>query len=385
MKKVWDWVSPFGAFLGILFLNSSQFMIFKKMRIMDTENISAADSLGNGLYILLIAGSLILVMAILSDKNRLLKRLSGFLSGLIIVGLFFYSDYALANITLEKTEFSRISIGIGMWLSIISYASVIIKANEHEQNRMIRVLMLACPLVLIAVLLYTGRLNHLGIVMEYETYRLKFHVALIEHIYISLAVIGTGILIGVPLGYYTNRKRNAARIITPFVNITETIPAVSLIAIIMIPLAFLSNKFPVLMTIGISGFGLAAPFIALVLYAIFPIVHNTQAAFKMIDSEYFEIARSIGMTDRQIFRKIKLPLALPVILSGVRIAVVYSIAGATLAAFIGGGGLGTFILQNDSMDFVLLGTLPIITMTFLVDSILKFTINKLSHRKVVQS
>jgi osmoprotectant transport system permease protein len=385
MKKSWDWVSPFGALLGLLFLNSPNFMIFKKMRIMGTQDISAANSLGDSFYILLALNVILFTIALFSGKNKWLRRISALLAGLLIVGLFYFSDHALLNITLEKTAYSRMSIGIDMWLVIICYASVIIKANEHETSRFFRMFMICCPFVLLAVLLFSGKMDQLGIMMEYYTYKVKFLTALNQHVLISLLVIATGIAIGIPLGYLVNEKRHFENFFIPFINITETLPAISLIAIVMIPLSMLSNQFPLLKQIGISGFGIAAPFVALVFYAIFPIVHNTQAAFKMIRSEYIEIGRSLGMNSRQIFLQVKMPIALPVIMSGIRIAVVYSVSGVTLAAFIGGGGLGTFILQNDSMDFVLLGALPVIGITFIADSILQFIINRLNlKRGIVQ-
>ena len=152
-----------------------------------------------------------------------------------------------------------------------------------------------------------------------------------------------------------------------------------MIAILIIPLSALSNKYPVLANYGIMGFGMAPAFIALVFYALFPLVHNTRAAFKLVDDYYIEIAHALGMNRKRTFFTITLPMAFPTILSGIRIAAVYTFTGMVLAAFIGGGGLGFYMINSDSMDLILLGVIPMIIITFIVDNGLKWAVEKMSY------
>lgn len=385
VKKTWDWVSPVAALLSIVSFLMPQFMVFKKMRIVGTQSIPATEVFGNDLNLLMSITLIVFITSCFMNRSLYFSRISGLLAIFMIGAIFYFSGDALQNLPYDKTPYSRLSIGVGMWCCFLCYSTMIIKAAEYEINKHIGFIMCMAPIAIIIVLTMLGNLEHLGIVMEYKGYEEKFMKSVWQHSMISLGVIFFGILLGIPLGYLSSKSKKMESIIVPMINIIETVPTVSLITIVVIPLTIVSNKFPFLQQIGISGFGVTAPFIALVLYAIFPIIHNTIAAIRMINNEFIEVGKAIGMNKSQLFFKVKLPIAMPVMLAGIKISIVYSISGATLAAFIGGGGLGTFILQTDSMDFVLLGTLPIIGMTFLADTLLTFIIKKCSHTEVFQS
>ena len=163
--------------------------------------------------------------------------------------------------------------------------------------------------------------------IEYNTIRSQFWKALGVHIKFSLIIMAVSIVIGIPLGYAVNKRKLLETIVFSIMNLIETIPGISLIAILIIPLSALSNKYPVLANYGIMGFGMAPAFIALVFYALFPLVHNTRAAFKLVDDYYIEIAHALGMNRKRTFFTITLPMAFPTILSGIRIAAVYTFTG----------------------------------------------------------
>ena len=154
----------------------------------------------------------------------------------------------------------------------------------------------------------------------------------------------------------------------------ESVPALALISIMMFPLAFLSNNISVLKKWGISGIGAAPVFLALLVYALFQIVNTVYGALNMLDKNYIEAARGMGMTSRQIFTKVELPLILPIIISGIRVALVSTILGVIIGAYVGFGGLGMFIVQGTAgfaIDIVLLVTIPIMLMIFVFDYTLK--------------
>lgn len=122
--------------------------------------------------------------------------------------------------------------------------------------------------------------------------------------------------------------------------------------------------------LGTSGIGIAPALIALTLYSLLPLVRNTYAGLKNVDPSIIDSGRGMGMTPMQIFLMIELPLAVPIIMAGVRSAAVALVGLATIAAAIGGGGLGQFILQgiqNVSLDQILLGTIPAILLAALLD------------------
>jgi osmoprotectant transport system permease protein len=119
--------------------------------------------------------------------------------------------------------------------------------------------------------------------------------------------------------------------------------------------------------IGISGIGMAPALLALFLYSLLPVVANTVVGLAGVPAEANEAARGVGMTERQRLLKVELPLALPVMLTGIRIVLVQNIGMATIAALIGGGGFGVFVFQGigqTAMDLVLLGAMPTVALAF---------------------
>lgn len=166
-----------------------------------------------------------------------------------------------------------------------------------------------------------------------------------EHIYISFFAILLGIIVAVPAGIYLTRIPKFADRIISFVGILQTVPSLAILAFLM----------PFL------GVGTAPAIVALFIYSVLPILRNTYTGVKQVDSKLVEAGKGMGMNNRELIQKIELPIALPVIMSGIRFATVYLIGWATLAAFIGGGGLGDLIFDGLNLyqpELIILGTLP---------------------------
>lgn len=160
-----------------------------------------------------------------------------------------------------------------------------------------------------------------------------------EHIFLVFISTGFAVLAGVPLGILLTRVRALRAPILGFANIMQTVPSLALFGL-LIPIPF------------IGGIGARTAIIALALYALLPVIRNTVTGILGIDPKVNEAAVAIGMTGWQRLRSIELPLAAPVILTGIRVAVVISVGVATVAAAVGAGGLGTYIFrglrQNDN-------------------------------------
>lgn len=377
MNKKINYVTIGIAIIAIVTLFMPSFVLFKKMRIQTSAAITASTCWGRGYYIILAGTIAILVLNFF--KNVKVRYASGILCGCVMTLSLYLMSNALSWIPLEKTEYSRLSIGPSMWLWLVCLFCVIIKINEMLDNAWLQRLLYAIPLLSTGLLAVLGQLNGLAIMIEYNTIKKQFWSALGVHIKYSLLVMIVSIIIGIPLGYAVNKKPVLEKIVMSILNLIETIPGISFIAILIIPLSYLSNKYPVLADYGIMGFGITPAFIALVFYAIFPIVHNTRAAFRMVDQYYEEIAHALGMNKKKTFFQVQLPMAMPTILTGIRIATVYTITGMVLAAFIGGGGLGFYMINSDSMDLILLGVIPMIIITFVVDNGLKWVVQKMSY------
>ena len=141
----------------------------------------------------------------------------------------------------------------------------------------------------------------------------------------------------------------------------------------LVPLSGL-GQLQLFKAIGVSGIGWAPAFVALTLYTLLPIGRNTLTGFHSINRDVIQAAKGMGMSRRKILRKIEIPLAFPVIFTGIRIAFIQTIGGAVLAGLVGGGGMGSFVflgLAEASPDLILLGVLPIVFLTVALDYFLK--------------
>lgn len=175
-----------------------------------------------------------------------------------------------------------------------------------------------------------------------------------EHIQISAISIAGAILIGLSLGVFISQVRKSASIVLGLTNFIYTIPSIALFGFL----------------IPFSGIGNLTAIVALTIYALLPMVHNTYTGITGIDPDILEAAKGMGSTPFQILWRIELPLAFPVILSGVRNMMVMTIALAGIAAFIGAGGLGVAIyrgITTNNAPMTLAGSLLIALLALLAD------------------
>jgi osmoprotectant transport system permease protein len=170
--------------------------------------------------------------------------------------------------------------------------------------------------------------------------------ALVTHLELSGAALGIALGLAVPIALGLHGRPRAAAAAINAANICRTIPGLAILA----------------MALPIVGTGFLPSLLALVVVAVPPILINTHVGLRDVDADAVESARGMGMTDRQVLERVELPLATPLIFAGIRIAAVQVIAAASLAAFIGGGGLGDFIMSGIAlmqMPLLLIGAVPI--------------------------
>ena len=182
----------------------------------------------------------------------------------------------------------------------------------------------------------------------------------LEHLFLVAVATGAATIVGVPVGVLLTRKRWLSRPVLATANILQTIPSLALFGF-LIPL------------LGAYGIGKLPAIIALFLYSLLPIIRNTFAGIEAVDPAVREAARGMGMTDWQLLRLVELPLALNVIVAGLRVATVISVGTATIAAAVGAGGLGTYIFRglrsyNDTL--ILAGAVPAAAMALGADFLL---------------
>ncbi|GAP10970.1 ABC-type proline/glycine betaine transport system, permease component [Bellilinea caldifistulae] len=185
----------------------------------------------------------------------------------------------------------------------------------------------------------------------------EFWGAVVDHLILAGIAIGLAILVCVPLGIWTSKSRFASLTLMNLVNGLRVIPSLAVLFLIIPYLGLTSTSAIVALTI------LAMP----------PVLINTDAAFRTLEPAIIEAARGMGMSAFQRLIKVEFPLAIPVILTGVRISAVDVIASATLAAFVGSGGLGIYITRGFALyDYSILfvGAIPVALITLAVEGLL---------------
>ena len=186
----------------------------------------------------------------------------------------------------------------------------------------------------------------------------------LEHLFLVGVSIGIALLIGVPLGIVLTRKPALSKPILGFANIMQTVPSLALFGF-LIPVNLVLFDVRV-----VGGIGARTAIVALVLYALLPIIRNTFTGISGVDPAIREAGRGMGMTDRQLLFQVELPLALGVIIAGVRVATVICVGTATIAAAIDAGGLGRYIFRglraNDNV-LILAGAVPAALIALIAD------------------
>ncbi|MEH2161761.1 MAG: ABC transporter permease [Nostoc sp.] len=189
----------------------------------------------------------------------------------------------------------------------------------------------------------------------------------LEHLFLVGIAIAIAIIIGIPLGILITRKTSLRQPILGIANIFQTIPSLAVFGL-LIPIPI------------IGGIGTVPAIIALTVYSLLPIIRNTYTGITSVDPAIREAGIGMGMTDRQLLLQVEIPLAIGVILAGVRVATVIAIGIATIAAAIGAGGLGVFIFSGISVvndQLILAGAVPATVIALLADFAIGWLENKL--------
>jgi len=231
----------------------------------------------------------------------------------------------------------------------------------------LRVLFLALSLVVAGAALASGTFDNLSVMREYAVNAGRFWREARQHVWLSVGSLTAAAIVGLPAGILAHRAPRLRVPLLTVLNVIQTIPAIALFGILMAPLGALAAAVPWAAQLGIRGIGAAPAAVALFLYSLLPIVANTVVGLKRVSYTAVDAARGMGMTNWQVLGGVELPLALPVILTGIRVVLVQNIGMVTVAALIGGGGLGTFVFQGigqTAIDLVLLGAIPIVALAF---------------------
>ncbi|HEJ9095339.1 ABC transporter permease [Serratia odorifera] len=370
--------------LLILAAFSLPFLSYAPNRLLSGKSIGLLSLLhGAALWLLLPLGALALLS--LLPPLRRFALLTAICASALLGLIFWLSGHGAQQLALEGSRLARTSWGSGCWLmlalSLLMAADAIARITPSHLWRIVGNTLVLLPAV---ALLFSHQLDGLSLLKEYRNRQEVFDAALLQHLTILLLTVLPTLAIGTPLGVLCYRSQRWQTPIFSTLNIIQTVPSIALFGLLIAPLAGLAAAFPWLAQHGINGIGLAPAIVALVMYALLPLVRSVVAGLQSVPANVIESALGMGMTRGQIFLRIQLPLALPLFLTGVRILAVQTVGMAVVAALIGAGGFGAIVFQgllSSALDLVLLGVIPVIAMAVMVDSLFKFIISALEVKR----
>ena len=315
-----------------------------------------------------------LVLSVIGSKRR--SMLLGILVNVIIVLALVSASIEASRLLAAESLTARVAPGAGFWLTLFA-AYVLVFAARQKASPVWKHLISWTGLAIFFGLLFLGWFDSISVMQEYLGQEERFAQELIKHVYLFAGSVAIGTLMGIPLGVWAARSQRAERPIFFIANITQTIPSLALFGLLIAPLSALSFAFPTLREFGIRGVGATPAMIALIIYTLLPVIQNTYVSLRNLDPAVIDAGRGMGMSRMQVFRRIEVPLATPIVLEGIRIASVQSVGLTAVAALIGAGGLGVFVFQGlgqAAPDLIILGAIPIIVLALVVDALMRVVI-----------
>ena len=192
-------------------------------------------------------------------------------------------------------------------------------------------------------------------------------MAIGQHLLFTLVSVAIGFALGLVLGILLSRRPKLSGVVLPVLSVFNTIPGIVFIGLLVLA----------------WGAGTATVLVALGIYATFPVLKNTYAGLVSVDQQYIEAARGCGMSAIQSLIRVELPLAMPIIIAGLRMAAIYTVSWAVLASMIGLGGLGDFVYRGTSSNnntLILLGAIPAAVLAILFGVLIDLLQKKVTPR-----
>ncbi|MBW9412698.1 ABC transporter permease [Enterobacter hormaechei] len=333
---------------------------------------------------LLLGAALASTVALAFWPGRTALWLTFLLSEALFIVLFWSAGQAATQMAAVESPLARTSVGSGLWLWLALCLLVCSDAIRRLTPQPVwRWLLNAQFWVIPLLILFSGDLNQLSLLKEYVNHQEVFDNALAQHLTILFGTLIPALLLGVPLGMWCYRHTSRQGAVFTVLNVIQTIPSVALFGLLIAPLAGLVKSFPALAAAGIAGTGLTPALIALVLYALLPLVRGVVAGLSQVPPDVLESAHAMGMSARQCFWKIQLPLALPLLVRSLRVVTVQTVGMAVIAALIGAGGFGALVFQgllSSALDLVLLGVVPTIALAVVLDALFALWLALLRRR-----
>jgi osmoprotectant transport system permease protein len=316
--------------------------------------------------------------------GRITLMLALLAAELMLAAIIWLSGHQATLLSQQGSRLARTSFASGLWCSgALILLLITDQVRQLTRHRLAQLLLNLQVWLLPLLLLFSGQLSDLSLLKEYANRHAVFDAALSRHLTLLAGTVVPALMIALPLGVTLFRRPGWQGGVFGVLNVIQTVPSVALFGLLIAPLAGLAQQFPWLGDWGISGIGMAPALIALVLYALLPLVRSVVVGLQQVPHEVRESARGVGMGSWQQFIAVDVPLALPVWLAGLRVVVVQTLGMAVVAALIGAGGFGAIIFQgllSSALDLVLLGVIPVITLAVVIDALFRLLISLLERK-----
>ncbi|MEQ4451456.1 ABC transporter permease [Kosakonia sp. YIM B13605] len=319
----------------------------------------------------LVAPCLLLAMSFIPGRGAQVATL--LFTEVLFCVLVWSAGRAATDLVQTGSPLARTSPGSGLWLwlalTLLACSDAIRRVVSNPVWRWLLHAQVWCfPLYL----LLSGALDNLSLLREYTNRQDVFNDALAQHLTLLFGTLLPALVVGFAVGLWCYRHPSRQGPVFAVLNVIQTIPSVALFGLLIAPLAGLVKQFPELSQLGIAGTGMTPALIALILYALLPLVRGVVAGLNQVPQEVLESAEAMGMSARQRFWQVRVPLALPLLLRSLRVVAVQTVGMAVIAALIGAGGFGALVFQgllSSALDLVLLGVIPVIAMAVIVDAL----------------
>ena len=372
--------NPVLAFYVVLAIGAASGLPFLRVapnRLLSGEPVFLWDvlqQLGNQQIDALILSLVVLLsIAVWQPGQRLTQALLVLTMAACLSGLWLLAGQFASSTIQAETPLTRTTLGAGFWtLAALAWLIALDAIARLQMPTLPRLFLQSAFFLPLLLSLNDGQ--HLSIAQEYANQRDVFGSAILRHLQIVFLAVVPALVIGLLLAWRMTQTRSLRQALFPILNVIQTIPSIALFGLLMAPLAWLAVQLPDLRRAGISGVGITPAVIALFMYALLPIVRSALAGLEQVPAEAVNAARAMGMTAGQLLWQVELPLALPVLLIGLRSAVVQTTGLAAVSALVGAGGLGQIMfdgLFSAANELVILGVIPIVLLALVADTFFK--------------
>ena len=357
-----DRVALLGAAIALIGVAALPFVEFRANRLVNGETYAIWRCAGWAGWLLIALALLGVAAAAFPGRSRATAVLAagvvGFAAWVLSIGA------SAARLMPPGDSPARVSIGAGAWLALAGVAIVWFQGHASVRSARVR---LAAGVVAAAAVLgawFLGGLQRISLVYEYHAQADTFWTLVANHVGLSIGGAAIAALVGIPLGIWASRVAAVRRTVIPVAGIIQTVPSLALYGLLIVPLGML----------GLPTLGAVPALVALTLYALLPVVRNTYLGISGVDPAVIDAGRGMGMVRSELLWRVEMPLALPLVLEGLRVGLVMTIGVAAVMAVAGAQDLGTLVFLgwgSTAVDQVLLGALPMVVLSIIADQAMR--------------